>query len=198
MNKMTDENQQREALWANAVQTFRKGDKAGALFLFKKLSQQGSLAALLEIGNIYELGGNGVEQDYVEARRWYERAVNEADEIKAYSSLGRLYYCGHGVQQDFSKAFFYFNKLKEENEPGVLYMIGKMYAKGLGVERDIDSALLFLRQSADLGNAVAPREIAVIEMENGQRLSGALSWLRATFRLAWILLRDPGDNRIKI
>lgn len=51
---------------------------------------------------MYE-NGNGVTQDYNEAKQWYEKAA-EQGEARAQLSLGFMYAQGHGVRQSFDTA----------------------------------------------------------------------------------------------
>ncbi len=185
-----------EIRWKNAIYAFRDGDYAGALFLFKKLAQEGSLPALVEVGNIYELGGNGVDQDYIEAKKWYERSVNEIDDSKAYLALGRLYYAGHGVEQDFNKAFFYFSKL--ENEPGALYILGRMYEYGEGTNKDLKLALSYYKKASELGHALALKDYGLLTIKQGRYLKGFFTWMKACIIIFKIVLLNPDDRRLKV
>lgn len=188
----------REERWKRAAETFHKGDYAGALYLFKSLEKEGSTAALAVIGIIYELGGEEVEQDFIEAKKWYERSINEAEDVKAYMGLGRLYYSGLGVDRDYDKAYFYFSQLENENQPGALYILGKMYEKGQGTIQDIQIALNYYKKSADLGHAMALREWALLKVKTGDKLKGWFTLIRAYLRIFTIAFRDPEDWRLRV
>lgn len=184
--------------WNTAVRAFREGDLAGALVIFKKLASKGSIAALVEVGNIYELGGGGVIQNYAEARRWYERAVNEGDSAVACLRLGNFHYAGLGVQQNFDNAFFYFSQLDDSSEPSALYLLGKMYEMGHGVEQDFRTAMTYYQRAATLGSALAYRDIAFVQLKQGHYLAGSVTWFKACVKIFRIALRDPNDRRIKL
>ena len=47
--------------------------------------------------------GQGVQQDYAEAVKWYRRAV-EQGYADAQGNLGTMYFNGRGVQQDYAEA----------------------------------------------------------------------------------------------
>eukprot|EP00729_Bicosta_minor_P032232 gene32232-biopygen19693 len=51
--------------------------------------------------------GEGVEQDHVEAAKWFRKSA-EAGHAKGQCSLGIMYYDGKGVEQDWSKAVRWF------------------------------------------------------------------------------------------
>lgn len=198
MNSVEDEIKKRERLWQDALDTFNKNDLAGALYLLKKLYKEGSTAALVEIGNIYELGGGGVEQDYVEARKWYERSVNEQDDPKAYLRLGKFYYAGLGVEQDFDNALFYLTQLEDEDEPGALYLMGKMYEMGQGVKQDLDTALSYYQRATALDHAIAYRDVGIVSIKQGHYLSGAITWCKACFNIFKIALHNSEDRRLRV
>jgi len=184
--------------WSRAVQTFKNGDFAGALYLFKKLEKAGSLDAIAEIGNIYELGGGGVEQDFLEAKKWHTKALNYANDPMACLALGRLYYFGNGVEQNYEKSFSYFNRLKEQNMPGALYALGRMYEKGEGTNQDLDVAQQYYEKAIQLGHAVAQRDIGLVHIKKGSILLGIIKWCIGSINIFKIAYRDPEDKRLFI
>ena len=57
---------------------------------------------MFNLGKRYERG-DGVVQDYVKAREWFEKAAAK-DNSNAMNTLGGLYENGHGVTRDYGKA----------------------------------------------------------------------------------------------
>ena len=53
---------------------------------------------------------------------------------EAQLELGRLYYEGTVFEKDDQKAFSYFSKVAERNNPEALYMLGLCYENGRGIE----------------------------------------------------------------
>ena len=53
--------------------------------------------------------GEGVPQDYAEARRWLEKAALQGH-AKAQCNLGILYYKGQGVRQNYAEAHRWLEK----------------------------------------------------------------------------------------
>lgn len=84
--------------------------------------------AQFSLGGLY-YNGDGVEQNYVKAREWYEKAAAQGH-IEAKSCLGVLYYYGYGVTKDYDKARQYreiaatYNDSSAQNSLGVLYYYG--------------------------------------------------------------------------
>ena len=68
---------------------------------------------------------------------------------------GVAYYRGIGVEQDYSKAFYYLKLADEMGVPEASCFLGEMYEYGNCVEKDVEKALALYRRSADLGCATA-------------------------------------------
>jgi TPR repeat protein len=66
-----------------------------------KSAEQGFAAAQTSLASLY-YHGEGVEQDYVQAREWYRKAAEQGD-ATAQESLGILYERGLGVEKIFNK-----------------------------------------------------------------------------------------------
>lgn len=93
------------------------------------------------IGKLFSFG-YGVEQDYMQAAVWYEKAVAEGNPFAAYS-LGSLYRRGQGVTQDDEKAFSLYRLAAEhESKPNAyaMYELGRMYQGGIGTAPDKDKS----------------------------------------------------------
>ena len=56
----------------------------------------------VNLGVLYN-NGEGVKQDYTQARQWYEKAAAAGD-AGAMVNLGYLYGHGDGVKQDYTQA----------------------------------------------------------------------------------------------
>ncbi len=183
--------------WQKAVDSFNQGDLIGALYVFKKISRTRP-TALVEIGNIYELGGGGVEQNFVEACKWYEKSVEELNDPKAHMGLGRLYFYGHGVHRNYDKALYHFGLLASEGERGALYALGLMSQYGLGIEINNSCAANYYRRAADLGHLLALRQLALLNFKQGHYISGAISWIKSSFMIFKAVMKDEEDPRVRI
>ena len=83
--------------------------------------------------------GYGVEQDYLEAALWYERAVQHNNYPFAAYALGTLYLRGQGVERDEERALeLFLTAAEHENQANAyaMYELGKMYRRGIGTEID--------------------------------------------------------------
>jgi hypothetical protein len=68
-----------------------------------KAAEQGDAEAQWRLGLMYEFG-EGVAQDYAEARRWYRKAAEQGN-ADAQNSLGINYTTGYGVPKDLTEAY---------------------------------------------------------------------------------------------
>ena len=183
-----------ETKWLQAVGVFEEGDLAGALFLFKKLAHEGCAPALIEIGNIYELGGGGVKQDLEIAKRWYRYAVDIIDDARAHLALGRLYLQTGTSNSDFSKARFHLNNLIEHNcHRGAYFGLGMIYHFGLGVSRDLEKAEEFYILAVEQGHVLALRNLASIRFRQS-KLAATRMWVTACCKTLKIALFKPSDR----
>ena len=96
--------------WADTetgMDAYNRGDYATALKELRPLAEQGDANAQFNLGVLY-YNGEGVSQDYVQARQWFEKAAAQGY-VYAQNSLGVLYYKGQGVLQDYVQAHMWYS-----------------------------------------------------------------------------------------
>ena len=91
-----------------AIQEYKTGNPQLAIAQLTSLSQDGSADAASYLGGIYEFGTVGLQPDPEKALTLYKQAAEQGD-LLAYIGLGRLHLRGHGVEQNFKKAFYYYS-----------------------------------------------------------------------------------------
>ena len=102
---------------------------------------------------------NGKKETFLEQSL---RLAKEGN-VESQMNLGYMYlYGNNGVEQDFEKAFEYYNMAAEQNNPIALNNIGSLYFNGIGVEKNRAKALDYFRRSATLGNDNAATNLAFI------------------------------------
>ena len=79
-----------------------------------KLANQGNAAAQSNLGLMYA-EGQGVRQDYTQARQWFEKAASQ-DDAAAQFNLGVMYAKGQSVRQDIKRAQEYFGQACDNGE----------------------------------------------------------------------------------
>lgn len=182
--------------WKEAVEMFRTGDRAGALFVFQRLAKEGCSPALVEVGNIYEQGGGGVAKDMDKAIEWYSRSVGVLDDPKAHLGLGRIY-LQRGKNDDFFNAYHHFLLLEASREMGAFYGLGIIHELGLGVARDADSAIRYYQHACQLGHVLAMRNLARIMIKR-RPLKGVVMWLKSCWKIWRLVTKNPNDPRLSI
>ena len=139
-------------------------------------AEQGDIHAQCELGHRY-YDGRGVEQNTIEAVKWYHKAAVSGDSYAQYK-LGCCYEYGVGVMQDYDKAIFWyinavnqiddcaynlgrcydkiqnyteavkwFRILAEKGYEGGAYELGYHHEYGLGVSQDIVKAIEWYSKS---------------------------------------------------
>ena len=79
-----------EQEWFYAVESFRRGNFRDAQQRFQVLADKGVAEAYTELGNLFELGYGLQEPDFVQARKWYGKAIAAIDCPHAHLGLGRI------------------------------------------------------------------------------------------------------------
>jgi len=127
--------------------------KKEAFAVYQRGADQGDALSMRNLGRFYA-NGAGVEQDYVKAREWFEKAVNKGF-AGAMVDLGRLYANGEGVAQDYAKAREWYEKGADKGEAIAMAKLGELYDKGQGVEQDYVKAREWIEKAADKDYALA-------------------------------------------
>lgn len=94
--------------------------------------------------------GNGVEQNYDEALKWYRKAAVQGHSV-AQAHLGVAYYEGEGVERDYTEAFKWISQAAKQAQGLAQFVLGEMYEKGRGVENDIHKAQYWYKKGSESG-----------------------------------------------
>lgn len=110
--------------------------------------------------------GQGVPQDYLQARQWYEKSAARGNAF-AQLNLGALYHNGLGVPQDFVQARQWYERSAAQGNSTAQANLGVLYHDGLGVPRDYAQARQWYEKSAAQNNALAEACLGIL-YHNGQ------------------------------
>jgi uncharacterized protein len=93
-----------------------------------------------------------------------DRAANEGGigQGESATDMGVRYLLGKGVAKDDAKAFSYFSKGAEENDPFAQNEVAYMYAVGKGTPRDYAKAVKYYQLAADHGLASAQYNLGLL------------------------------------
>jgi TPR repeat protein len=119
------------------------------------------------LGLLYA-NGQGVAQDYIKAREWYEKAAAK-DNGYAMRDLGLLYANGWGVAQDYIKAREWYEKAAAKDDDDAMVDLGLLYANGQGVAQDYIKAREWLEKAAAKDNMSAKIELEKLSITEAAR-----------------------------
>lgn len=87
-------------------------------------AEQGDARAQYKLGRKYKLG-SGVNKDYSEAVRWFQKAA-EQDYADAQFELGVMYEYGYGVGKDLSMARYWYQKAAGQGDKDAQEALAKL------------------------------------------------------------------------
>ena len=109
------------------------------------------------LGTIYA-EGMGVNQNYIEALKWYRMAAEQRYTESQYS-LGVMYYKGNGVNQDLKEAANWYQKAAEQGHVRSLLNLARMHKLGEGVSQNSEKAARLTLAAAQQGAAIAQAQL---------------------------------------
>jgi TPR repeat protein len=140
----------------------QKQDREEAKVLLEEEAKNNNILALEALGKYYHIQSNEKQAEmyyqkvFVGAEQLLNKNANTFVQGYVGYKVGKLYYYGLGVTQNYEKAYYHF--LKSEN-PYAKYTLGVMYEQGLGVDISEEQALYYFRASAKAGNAFAKYKV---------------------------------------
>jgi TPR repeat protein len=111
-------------------------------------AERGNVEAQAMLGDLYVTLG-----DYARAVPMLRKAA-VGKNAKSQTTLGRLYYLGEGVGQDFSEAVFWLRRGADQGNDDAQAQLGMAYYEGNGVAQDYARAAKLFAMAADAGNVV--------------------------------------------
>jgi len=103
--------------------------------LFVK-AKDGNSEAQKKLGEMY-FSGEGVEQDYSEALKWFQKSGDQNDSNVQFQ-LGKIYYSREGAKKDYSKALMWYLKAAEQGHCDAAHAVASLYKGCKGVKRNIE------------------------------------------------------------
>ena len=140
--------------------------------------------------------GEGVPQDYVEAREWWLKAAEQGDASAQYN-LGIYYHNGQGVPQDYVEARKWYLKAAEQGHADAQFNLGSLYSNGQGVPQDYVTAYAWANIAAVQGDETAKRSRDLLSAEldptslvEAQKLSTDIPHINFGYELSGLLVRN--------
>ena len=132
----------------------------------------------------YDLGiryfyGYGVEQNYIEAAKWWESSANAGIADSQYN-LGLMYYRGIGITKDKNKAKLLIEKAAKQDHDKAQHRLAMLYALD---GEDFLTSLSWLNKSAKQNNVEAQYNLGVY-YERGYGVPKNLDKAKEWYQLA--------------
>ena len=125
-----------------------------ALKWYSAAAEQVNPGGIRGVGEMYELGVAGLNQDFVQAAKLYERAA-ELGDLVAQFNLGVFYEHGQGVPVDRRLAETYLERSATQGHDSAQLNLGLLYQSGVEGVPDYKKAIYWLQMAAESGNPKA-------------------------------------------
>jgi len=99
----------------------------------------------------------------------------DSGDVDAQVRLGRMYYNGHGVPQDYQEAIRWYHLAGEQGHAEAQFSLGNMYYRGEGVPKDATKAVEWYQKAAVQGIAVAQNNLGACTTR-GRGYHGIMPW----------------------
>ena len=145
---------------------------------FRERAANGDLVAINNLGALY-LKGRGVEQDYTQARVWFEQAA-EAKLPAAMFNLAMIYLRGYGVEISIERANELLNESAHYGDRDAQFFLGLHYYHGTGLPRNLDAAKSWFRRAAEQNVAAAMYNLGILYLDPDPTVGDenlAMTWL---------------------
>ena len=150
----------------SAFREIRKADQLGhyesAIILATPLAEQGSARAQFMLASHYEMG-EGVDQNYQAAVRWYNLAAGQGH-VDAQNTLGVIFDQGLGVNTDDARAIKWYTRAARQGDSAAQYNLGFMY-QTQNTAPNNTCAYLWWSISTRLGNLLADGQLDQLREE---------------------------------
>ncbi len=153
----------------------------------KRAARGGDAAAQFTLAARYA-AGDGIEQDWAEAFKWFSLAA-AAGMPTAQHNLAVMYERSRGTEQNLDEAAKWYAKAAEQGYPPSQYNLAVAYARGWGLPVDSVKAVEWFERAAE---RIPQANIALAEIfEGGLGVPRDLARARSYYQLA----ETAGDQR---
>ncbi|HEU0188320.1 MAG TPA: tetratricopeptide repeat protein [Gallionellaceae bacterium] len=125
-----------------------------------QLAAKNDAEAQFELAEAYR-NGDGTEQNFAEALRWY-RAAAELGHADAQNNLGAMYLSGLGTEKNPAEAVRWYQQAAEQEHVQAQFNLGMLCLMGSGVEQSDEDAALWLHRAAEQGDLEAISKLGTL------------------------------------
>ncbi len=139
-----------------------------ALDRFISEAKAGDVIYQFLLGRVYNQGAAGMQQDLVEAERWYKLSAQQGN-VEAQYKLGSLYLNGGpGVPQNLLEAEKWLKLAAEQGDIIAQYNLGSLYfSGGPGVPKNLPESEKWLKLAAEQGDMKAQYNLGRLYLTGG-------------------------------
>ena len=149
---------------------------------------------------------NVLFEKYKRIVHWFRKSALQGH-VEAQFHLGRMYFNGYEVEQDFKEAAHWYKQVALKGHAEAQFRLGEMYFHGQGVEKDLKEAAYWVRESALQGHMEAQFNLGGIHFKGQgveKDLKEAAYWAResalqghveAQFRLSGMYFKGQGVGK---
>ena len=142
------------AEYDQAIERLEAGDAAGVA-LMRRAADLGHAPAQAHMAALYQSGGNGVEIDLAESRRWARRAA-EGGDARGMHFYAMELYDGVGGERNRAEALNWLRRAAERGLVDSQYNVARLYENGdEGIARNATEALKWYTIAARAGDQQA-------------------------------------------
>ncbi len=167
-------------------------DRATAAKWYQLAADRQIGVAHLRLGKLHETG-DGVPQDFAEARTHYEQAA-AAGQPAAYLQLGILFLEGWGVPADRARAVTEIERAATAGYHPAQLILSEMYASGVGPKADMAKALQWAKTAAAAKDAEGQHLLGRYAHSRGVNLMQDMRLAREWYQLS--AEQDYGNSMI--
>lgn len=126
-----------------------------------KLADDGDIEAMIEVANyiIWDDETQEVEPELLEKALDYLHTAIENEHDVAMNTLGAMYYQGRGVEQDYTKAVYWYNEAANRGNVTSMSNLGYCYYYGRNIPVDYEKAYQMYTKAAIMGDLVAEYKV---------------------------------------
>ncbi|OGA36213.1 MAG: hypothetical protein A3G80_02400 [Betaproteobacteria bacterium RIFCSPLOWO2_12_FULL_62_13b] len=159
-----------------AKAAFDSGEMGRAFRLFFPLAENGNIDAQFTVAWLYQ-HGRGVEQNCVEALRWYKEIEPKGDK-RFYYLFGTLHETD-GCGKDVEEALRWYRIAASNGSAKAQHALAKHYENGIGVEKDLATAFHWEYKAARGGSKRAQDNLAWMYWDGigvAENIDEAVKW----------------------
>lgn len=139
---------------ANPPLTDKEPSPEEKFSLLLRKAEAGDAGAQAEVASYYEYGGVAGAKDLKAAISWYQKSA-EQNNAEAQVALGKIYFYGNDVPNDYPKAFDFYQRAANFGHKDGEYGLATMFAQGKGTKKDAKKAVEWYTKSVNQGHKAA-------------------------------------------